>query len=112
MFQCFVTVNFIKVIFKVIFAIRIPQESRVVRVIRKQLVKRTLDIIKEIADRPANDAGKKDYDTFFEAFGRNVKLGCIEDPGNRDTLAPLLRFPSSKSGEEVTGLGEYVSRCG
>ena len=81
-----------------------------VRVIRKQLVKRTLDIIKEIAERPANDAGKKDYDTFFEAFGRNVKLGCIEDPGNRDTLAPLLRFPSSKSGEEVTGFSDYVSR--
>ena len=46
------------------------QESRVVRVIRKQLVKRSLDMLKEIAGRPADDKGKSDYDTFYEAFGR------------------------------------------
>lgn len=41
-----------------------------VRVIRKQLVKRSLDLVKEIAERPADDKGKCDYDTFYEAFGR------------------------------------------
>lgn len=46
------------------------QESRVVRVMRKQLVKRSLDLIKEIAERPADNNGKRDYDTFYEAFGR------------------------------------------
>jgi HSP90 family molecular chaperone len=50
------------------------QESRVVRVIRKQLVKRSLDMLKEIAGRPADDKGKSDYDTFYEAFGRCVTL--------------------------------------
>jgi heat shock protein 90kDa beta len=50
----------------------IMQESRVVRVIRKQLVKRSLDMLKEIASRPADDKGKSDYDTFYEAFGRCV----------------------------------------
>lgn len=82
-----------------------------VRVIRKQLVKRTLDMLKELSERAPNEDGKSDYNTLWEAFGRNIKLGCIEDPGNRELLAPLLRFPSSKSGEEVTGLGDYISRC-
>lgn len=82
-----------------------------VRVIRKQLVKRTLDMLKELSERPPNESGKSDYSTLWEAFGRNIKLGCIEDPGNRELLAPLLRFPSSKSGEDVTGLGDYISRC-
>ena len=82
-----------------------------VRVIRKQLVKKTLDMLKEVAERPAGDDGKADYDTLWEAFGRNIKLGVIEDQGNRELLAPLLRFPSSKSGEDAIGLGDYVSRC-
>jgi Hsp90 protein len=97
------------------------QESRVVRVIRKQLVRRTLEMIKEIADRappaPAGDdkeapAARSDYETFWEAFGRNIKMGCIEDSANKEALASLLRFSSSKSGEEVTSLDDYVSRSG
>lgn len=88
----------------------ILQESRVVRVIRKQLVKRSLDLVKEIAERPADDKGKRDYDTFYEAFGRNLKMGVIEDTANQGALAPLLRFQSSKSGEDMTSLAEYVSR--
>ena len=47
-----------------------------------------------------------------QAFGRNLKLGVIEDAGSRDQLAPLLRFPTSKSGEDMTSLDEYVGRCG
>ena len=42
------------------------QESRIVRVMRKQLVKRTLDMINDIAKRPAGDSGRSDYDTFYE----------------------------------------------
>jgi heat shock protein beta len=45
------------------------QESRIVRVMRKQLVKRTLDMIRDIADRPAGDSGRSDYDTFYEVSG-------------------------------------------
>jgi heat shock protein beta len=88
----------------------ILQESRVVRVIRKQLVKRSLDMLKEIAGRPTDDKGKSDYDTFYEAFGRNLKMGVVEDQANRDALAPLLRFSSSKSGDDTTSLADYVSR--
>lgn len=83
----------------------ILQESRVVRTIRKQLIKRSLDMIADIAKRD----NKEDYTTFWESFGRNLKLGCIEDQGNRDTIAKLLRFPSSTS-EGLTSLEEYVAR--
>ena len=58
------------------------QESRVVRVIKKQLVKRSLDLLKEVASRPAKD-GKSDYETFWDAFGKFIKLGAIEDQTNK-----------------------------
>lgn len=86
------------------------QESRVVRVIKRQLVKRSLDMLTDIAKRPAEGDKKSDYSTFWESFGRNLKLGCIEDQGNRKVLAELLRFPSSKSQDDITSLKEYTSR--
>lgn len=58
------------------------QESRVVRVIRKQLVKRTLDLLKDVAARPEKE-GRSDYDTFWESFGKFIKLGAIEDQVNK-----------------------------
>lgn len=58
------------------------QESRVVRVIKKQLVKRTLETLKEIAGRPEKD-GKSDYETFWDSFGKFIKLGAIEDQANK-----------------------------
>jgi len=84
----------------------ILQQSRVSRIMRKQLVKRTLDTLKEVKGRE----DKKDYDTFWEAFGRNIKLGVIEDQDNRETLGNLLQFISSKSGDELTSLEDYVGR--
>jgi len=82
----------------------ILQESRVVRVMRKRLVRKTLDMLKEIAARD-ND----DYDTFWDAFGRNLKLGVIEDAANRDALGALLRFQTSKTETGKTkGLDAYV----
>jgi heat shock protein beta len=58
------------------------QESRVVRVIKKQLVKRTLEMLKDIAARPEKD-GKSDYETFWDSFGKFIKLGAIEDQSNK-----------------------------
>jgi heat shock protein beta len=83
----------------------ILQESRVVRVMRKRLIRKTLDMLKDISKRD-ND----DYATFWEAFGRNLKLGVIEDTANRDTLAPLLRFETSKTEKgKHRGLEDYVA---
>lgn len=84
----------------------ILQESRVVRAMRKQLVKRSIDLISEIASRE----DKKDYETFWESFGRFIKLGVVEDSANRDSLAKLLRFNSSASGEGMASLVDYVAR--
>ena len=60
-------------------------------------------------DLAAKDGGE-DYKTFWEAFGRNLKVGAIEDADNRPRLAKLLRFFSSKSGDAMTSLDEYVGR--
>ncbi len=68
-----------------------------VRVMRKQLVKRSLDMMEDLA----NAEDSKAYDLFWESFGRQLKLGCIEDQGNKDALAKLLRFGSSQSGMSV-----------
>jgi heat shock protein 90kDa beta len=88
----------------------ILQESRVVRAIKRQLVKRTLDALTSMAERCASEENKvDDYTTFWEAFGRNIKLGVLEDEGNRQILAKLLRFSSSGS-EGLTSLMDYVSR--
>ena len=84
----------------------ILQESRVVRIIRKRLIRKTFDMLREIAGRD-ND----EYDTFWDNFGRNLKLGVIEDADNRKDLAELLRFTTSKSGDEgaLRSLDEYVN---
>jgi len=76
------------------------------RIMRKQLVKRTLDTLKDIKKRedPA------DYNTFWEAFGKNLKLGVIEDQENREALSNLLLFVSSKSEDGLTSLEDYVGR--
>ena len=52
------------------------------RVIKKQLVKRSLELLKEIAGRLEKD-GKRDYDTLWDAFGKFIKLGAIEDQANQ-----------------------------
>eukprot|EP00889_Picochlorum_renovo_P006479 jgi/Picre1/33509/NNA_008833.t1 len=88
----------------------ILQESRVVRAIKRQLVKRTLDAITAMAEKSKEEGTKDDtYITFWEAFGRNIKLGVLEDEGNRQVLAKLLRFSSNLSGAGYTSLEEYAS---
>lgn len=82
----------------------ILQESRIVRIMRKRLVRKTFDLIQEISE----NENKEDYKKFWENFGKLLKLGCIEDSGNHKRLAPLLRFYSSKSEEDLISLDDYV----
>ncbi|KMZ71217.1 Chaperone protein htpG family protein [Zostera marina] len=82
----------------------ILQESRIVRMMQKRLVRKAFDMILGIS----LSENKDDYDKFWENFGKNMKLGCLEDHSNHKRLAPLLRFFSSHGEQELISLDEYV----
>lgn len=79
------------------------QQHKLLKVIKKKLVRKVLDMIKKIPDSTY-------MDTFWKEFSTNIKLGVIEDHSNRTRLAKLLRFLSSNSTNNHTSLADYVGR--
>jgi molecular chaperone HtpG len=80
------------------------QQNRILKVIKKNVVKKCLEMFAEIAEN------QEDYKKFYEQFSKNLKLGIHEDTTNRKKIADLLRFSTSKSGEEQISFKDYISR--
>merc|ERR1711988_1480361 len=114
------------------------QTSKVLRVIKKKLVTKALEMIRKMAEKkkkkdddedkdeekkddeekeekeekgPAEEAeDNEEYLKFWKEFNKAIKLGLYEDSSNRTKLAKLLRFQTSKSGDNWTSLEKYISR--
>ncbi|KAI8548949.1 hypothetical protein RHMOL_Rhmol07G0313200 [Rhododendron molle] len=100
------------------------QQHSSLKTIKKKLIRKALDMIRKIAEEdPEESNDKKDveesseedekkgqYTKFWNEFGKSIKLGIIEDAANRNRLAKLLRFESTRSGGKLTSLDQYISR--
>ncbi|CAM9895851.1 unnamed protein product [Scytosiphon promiscuus] len=81
----------------------ILQRSKMLSVISKRLVRKSLDMFKKLAD------DKEKYKVFWENFGKYLKVGVVEDEDVKEELAGLCRFFSKNHGEDFVSFDEYIS---
>jgi molecular chaperone HtpG len=83
------------------------QQDEQVEAMRSALTRRVLELLARLA----TEDGVK-YAGFWKQFGRVIKEGLVEDPGNRERILPLLRYASTAGAgdEEGTSLADYLTR--
>ncbi|KAD2393329.1 hypothetical protein E3N88_40306 [Mikania micrantha] len=99
------------------------QQHDGLKTIKKKLIRKALDMIRKLAEQDPDDNDKNEveeskkndekrgqYAKFWNEFGKSVKLGIVQDATNRNRLAKLLRFETTKSGSKLTSLDQYISR--
>merc|ERR1711920_645105 len=80
------------------------QQNKILRMIQKNLIKKCLELFGEIAEN------EEDYKTFYDSFAKMIKLGVHEDNKNSKKIAEFLRYYSTKSGDSMVSLKQYVER--
>lgn len=79
------------------------QQNTILKVIRKSVVRKSIEMFNEIAE------DKEQYKTFYENFSKNLKYGISNGDEEKDKLAELLRYHTTKSGAEMISLKDYVT---
>ena len=106
------------------------QETKIIKIIKKKLVRKALDMIRAFANEPIPVEEKKEvevdeegnvvepakeepkvhpYLTWYKKFNANLKMGIIDDDANRAKISKLLRFQTSKSDGEWVSFDNYLS---
>ncbi|KAF6177158.1 hypothetical protein GIB67_025495 [Kingdonia uniflora] len=100
------------------------QQHSSLKTIKKKIIWKALNMIRRIVEEDPDKSSDKEktdveasdkdekgqYTKFWNEIGKSVKLGIIKDASNRNRLAKLLRFESTKSGGKLPSLDQYISR--